>query len=449
MKDENPFKEKLYHHTMPVSDELWNRIELQLPVVKKRFPFFWFTIASVVLIAGTILLSTQLSDPAKQELPAPQKNTVPASPTIPEETAQEVSLNENSELQTSSNPEINSSSSSAQNKAESNFRNPTYKSSPVIKHDLESSEIPVANNSNIYSTHNPYLSTNISTNKTVNFFNPTASLPFNGIDFIPSGDALAGIKAIRPDPSCYKFTGQETQSNLSVDLFAGPGFAPRTFKNTSAESILYSEARLATEQGRYAWSGGVRMNLKLNHELAVRVGIMYEQIGDVFDYTDTLATQQSTIIDTFWSANGTFLYTETRTILILGTLIKKIHNRYHHLDIPLLASYELPLGRSTLMINAGPVINLTSSSRGQILDPLLIPRNITIGEPNYLKAYKNNLGLSVYLGAGALIPFNKYFSGLIEPRFMYRIKPVTIDSYPIKENRHFAGINLGIRYHFD
>ena len=43
MKEQNPFKEKLYQHTLPVSDELWGRIEAQLPaqVDKKRFPFLF------------------------------------------------------------------------------------------------------------------------------------------------------------------------------------------------------------------------------------------------------------------------------------------------------------------------------------------------------------------------------------------------------------------------
>jgi hypothetical protein len=179
------------------------------------------------------------------------------------------------------------------------------------------------------------------------------------------------------------------------------------------------------------------------------LGVLYEQTGDIFDYIDTLATQRSTRIDSFFAADGTFLYAETNSVLIFGTLIKKIHNRYHHLDIPLLASYELPMGRATLMVNAGPVINLMTSVRGQILDAGLVPQHITQGEANQLHAYKTNVGLSVYLGAGALFPITKNISGLVEPRFLYRIRPVTLDTYQLKEHSHFAGLNLGIRYHLN
>ena len=101
------------------------------------------------------------------------------------------------------------------------------------------------------------------------------------------------------------------------------------------------------------------------------------------------------------------------------------------------------------MLNAGPVLNLTSTQRGQILDPSLEPKHITPGEPDYLDAYKTSLGVSLYLSAGLIIPISDQISGLVEPRYLYRINPVTVDSYPLKEHRHYAGLNLGIRYHFN
>jgi hypothetical protein len=151
-------------------------------------------------------------------------------------------------------------------------------------------------------------------------------------------------------------------------------------------------------------------------------------------------------VDSFFSADGSFLYADTNRVLIFGTLIKKIHNTYRHLDVPILLSYETKLGRSTFMLNVGPVFNLTASNEGQILDPMLVPRSITPGRPNLLSAYKTSLGLSVYFGAGFVFPITDHFAGIIEPRYLYRIKPVTITSYPLEEFRHYAGINVGMRY---
>lgn len=466
MTIENPFKQKLYNHTLPVDDRLWERIEAQLPADKKRFPFLMFAIASILFLTGLVVFWLSLPSDAKrfpeEKLPAP---TYPLSETkVPVVSYGKTILSdaENGSYENSNTNSVTSNSLNeiVEDKVVSNNSLFSKKNSGLkSKSNRKDSQKDTGDHLNSPNVHTDDVSDGaVSSDTHREWFAKRSVKLSNNIQFLDQKSVvlLASEEepfefspAIRPDPSCYKFTGEEGKSNLSVDLFITPGFAPRTYENTGNESILYAEARKRTEKAQYAWAAGGRVNLNISKEFAVRLGIMYEQAGDIFDYTDTLATQRSTRIDSFFSADGTFLYAETNTVLIFGTLIKKIHNRYHHLDIPLLASYELCMGRAIIMVNAGPVINLTSSSRGQILNPSFIPQHITAGDQNRLDAYKNNVGLSVYLGAGALIPFNKYFSGLIEPRFLYRIKPVTQDNYPLKEHRHFAGINLGIRYQFD
>ena len=467
MTNENPFKQKLYNHTLPVNDGLWERIEAQLPADKKRFPFLMFAIASILLLTGLLIFWLSLPTTIEKrvpedKLPAPtyplSESTVPVSSLGTTalsdaenksfETSITNSITSNSIIENNENKVAGDNSILTNKDSDSGLRSKSNRKD--TQGQINSLNAQSDNTIKEAVSSNTFLLQESMARRKVALSNNIQFLDFNGIDQLESEEeTFSFIPAIFPDPSCYKFTAEEGKSNLSVDLFVTPGFAPRTYENTSSESILYAEARKRTENAQYAWAAGGRVNLNLSKEFAVRLGIMYEQAGDVFDYTDTLATQRSTRIDSFFSADGTFLYAETNTVLIFGTLIKKIHNRYHHLDIPLLASYELCMGRAIIMLNAGPVINLTSSSRGQILNPSFIPQHITAGDQNRLDAYKNNVGLSVYLGAGALIPFNKSFSGLIEPRFLYRIKPVTQDYYPLKEHRHFAGINLGIRYHFD
>lgn len=480
MKEANPFKEKLFNHTIPVSDGLWSRIEAELPASpeRKRLPLFLIAFTMLLMVAAGTIFWFAVNNPTIKEQQTPQHNkTIPAEQkpattptTLPEASPPTSDVIKPSELNyteesiavfsaskfkhdqpisgnISTNQKHNSNLKSATGvaaKFQNNITSPLNNNSNQT-HDRTNS----ANALNVINVEDVTFANNSFSNRYILYSQFISSLPFQEIKLLNSLQSLNDLLSIKPDPSCYKFTGQEGKSNLSIDLFAGPGISPRSFKNTSAESTLYATARNETETSRYAWSAGGRVNLKLNNELAVRLGVTYDQTGDVFDYTDTLATKQSTTIDSFFAADGTFQYAETRTILIFGTLIKKIHNRYHHLDIPLLASYELPMGRGTLMLNMGPVINLMTSYRGQILDSSLAPQHITPGEPNALKAYKNYVGLSLYLGVGALIPVNENISALIEPRFMYRINPVTTDEYPLKEYRHFGGVNLGIRYHFN
>jgi hypothetical protein len=136
-------------------------------------------------------------------------------------------------------------------------------------------------------------------------------------------------------------------------------------------------------------------------------------------------------------------------VLIDGTLVKKIHNTYRYVDIPLLVGYEMRLGRNIVMLNVGPVFNLTHTHEGQILDSMLHPRSITPGSPGAIDIYKTNVGMSIYLGAGILFPLSDRLSALIEPSYLYRLNPVTLNSYELKEKRHYASMNLGIRYHIN
>src|SRR5690606_13342046 len=132
----------------------------------------------------------------------------------------------------------------------------------------------------------------------------------------------------KTDIHCYKFSKGTGNLVWSADLYGGYGFSPRTLTDTGAEASFYADARKATENPAYAWNLGGRINLHLRNGLTFRTGLDYSQVGDVFDYTDTLATQSTTRIDSFFAADGTFLYADTNRVLIFGTLIKKIHNTY-------------------------------------------------------------------------------------------------------------------------
>ncbi len=458
MKDEKLFSEKLFHHTIPVRDGLWDRIEAQLPPKKKRtaFPVFWFTLFATTLLSGTLMigmLNNRIADtaitPPHQALlkPTTQSDLVLAQI---ETAAQEGTMANNLSQVTESdspasdkNHNIIPNSSTKTNK----IKHSNLYSNPLSPAAKGSDEVVLNNNStvenNLYSSRAEKQSVNSS-----NLFSPASFLPMADINLNDKESLLLSITFVKPDPNCYKFGGVGSDYALSADIFVGPGFSPKTYEENGGEPG-YADARKETENIQYAWAAGARLNLHHRSGLTARLGITYTEAGDLFDYTDSLATQSTTRIDSFFTADGTFLYAESSQVLILGTLIKKIHNTYRYLDIPLLVGYEMPIGRSLVMVNVGPVINLTSSHEGQILDPLFHPRSITNGEPGAIDVYKTSLGLSIYLGAGLVIPIADHFSGIVEPSFLYRLKPVTLGSYPLNEHRHYAGLNLGIRYHFN
>ena len=472
MKRENVFKEKLYHHTMPVRDGLWDAIEAQLPAKKDQriFPLFWFTLFSATLLGGVLMLGV-FNQKNLNTHPAnlPQTNIADANiPNEEKQNTQQVSPATNETIQESNttlstddiaitaspkntlNNSSNQTSNQITNKSKGRNQN-----TPIIKSGTSTKSSSLSS-----SRDNSIDGDNISTSAVVNSASSISNRnpsDHASLDFLPQQNVyleveeseMASVSLLKPDPNCYKFSGTGNKLVFSADVYGGPGFSPKSYTHTEDESsIVYADARKATENNQYAWSIGARVNLQHRSGFTGRIGINYTQVGDLFDYTDSLATQSTTVTDSFFAADGTFLYTETSQKLILGTLIKKIHNTYRYLDIPLIVGYEMPMGRSTILLNAGPVINLTSSHEGQILDPNLHPRSITEGDAGAIDVYKSNIGMSLYLGAGYLFPISDQFSGLIEPTFIYRLNPVTLDSYPIQEHRHYAGLNVGIRYHF-
>ena len=469
MKNNNIFKEKLYNHTVPVREGLWDAIEAQLPGKKEDrvFPLFWFTLFASTLIGGALMFGISHNKQSTITLPANsnpvtvqntsenlQANAEPSivseiNTSAPSATTATSLTQSSGSTSSSSLKNINHNNSNSTNHTTGNIT--TAKSSTNRKHSIKGSNQNLATQSSSLEKFNAENATALNPGSISGERNSVTTSFLSISELAVSSDAIAHreVTSHHPDPNCYKFSGNTDKYALSADIFAGPGFSPRSFEDTAGESSIYADARKATEHSQYGWSAGGRVNLLFRNGFGARLGLTYTQVGDIFDYTDTLATQSTTRVDSFFASDGTFLYADTSRVLIFGTLIKKIHNTYRYLDIPLLASFELPLGRSLFMINAGPVFNLTSSHEGQILDPNLHPGSITPGDPGEIPVYKTSLGLSVYMGAGVVFPLTDHLSGLVEPSFLYRLKPVTLDSYPLKEHRHYASLNLGIRYHFD
>jgi hypothetical protein len=79
-----------------------------------------------------------------------------------------------------------------------------------------------------------------------------SAVDISDLEFIMKGlsdeeEGQPDMSSIRPDPSCYKFSGKSSNHALSVDVFAGPGISPRKFETTGGESDTYAQAREATE----------------------------------------------------------------------------------------------------------------------------------------------------------------------------------------------------------
>lgn len=471
MNDFTPFRDKLHDLRLSVREENWNAIEPALPESSSRHPFLWFwiTLLTGALAGGTavylahpwsekirfahpaIRVQESLLDGSRDSLiqKSPylgiedQQLAIPLSPASFRPSVMQHQMPEASVESGEARHAVIACQPSIPLASANHLQSPAGSAQSGEK--LHDQEVKV-----LYPEPHPVSLRPANDMVERRIFLPVEPLP--GLStFIPE------ILPVLPQPRkpqvtrevhCYKFSKKTGNLAWSADWYAGAGFSLLTRTNKGGEFSIYESARNETENPAYAWNTGIRINLQLRNGLAFRTGLEYSQVGDVFDYTDTLATQSTTRIDSFFAADGTFLYADTNRILIFGTLIKKIHNTYRYLDIPLLAGLEIPLRRSMLMLHAGPVLNLCYRQEGEILDPALHPKSITANDPNRLQAYKSTLGISVYLGGGFLFPIRERLSGLVEPRLLYRLHSSTINAYPLREHRHLASISLGLRYHF-
>ena len=486
MTEKNFFKEKLYHHTLPVHEGLWQSLEAQLPPeeTQKRFPVFWITLFGTALLGGALMIGL-FTQPSKTvpstPAPVPGNEVITSSPII-DHVSEEADLTGDSALSSDANDASSSNTTTpAESITESTVSNNltekaalksgTGKTSTQQKTNQQKSNqtgsastasaLQQASGIIAPATSTTDLASSATTVQDIaadrSSDDEASMLPYRNMtttSLLPMADmnaatALDMMAGIAPDPNCYKFGDIGPHYAFSVDILGGPGFSPKTYEKNGGETADYIQAREDTEKHQYGWSLGARLNLHHRSGLTARLGLQYTQVGDVFDYTDSLATQSTTRIDSFFAADGTFLYTEVTQVLIDGTLVKKIHNTYRYLDIPLLIGYEMRLGRNIVALNAGPVFNLTHTYEGQILDSMLHPRSITPGKPGAIDIYKTNVGMSIYLGAGLLFPLSDRLSALVEPSYLFRLKAVTLNSYELKEKRGYAGLNLGLRYHIN
>jgi hypothetical protein len=116
MIDENPFNSKLYNHTLPVRNELWESIEKRLPpeTEQKRFPFFWFLLFASTIISGALMFGIL----HKKTTPAINSKQIPSytSPDLSNNTenTNQTELIANSTTEEASNKDLQNSSTHQQ-----------------------------------------------------------------------------------------------------------------------------------------------------------------------------------------------------------------------------------------------------------------------------------------------------------------------------------------------
>jgi len=219
------------------------------------------------------------------------------------------------------------------------------------------------------------------------------------------------------------------------EFYAGPDYAFRSLHDTG--NSAYLQKRKESTKFKSGFSAGVRYTKVFNNSMSVRGGVNFSQINEKFTFN------QGNIVQVTWilNANGDTIGSYTTT----GSRYKTTINRYRSIDIPLMIGYELGNGKLHANINAGPVINIYSWQKGDVLDASGNPVSITTGKSSSPYQFKTNAGVGFMGAVSVYYKLNDRLHLMAEPYFRYNLSSMNKESITLKQKYQTAGLRLGIR----
>ena len=249
-------------------------------------------------------------------------------------------------------------------------------------------------------------------------------------------------RAAKNGRDCYKFGAKP--SKFLADIYFSPEYYFRTLTAKNTESIDYAQARDNSESYNYGFGIGVRLSYLIKNQIALRAGLEYNQLGEVFKYEkdDDIRTIITEIKD---SQTGEVL---RDTQVFVGKHIKKTYNRFHLIDLPISLGYELQKNKWTIALNGGVSLNLLFRKRGDILSPQLEPVSISDSSEETYPAFASNAGISIFGSVGFYRHLNENWQVVVEPHYRHFLGSFSKSGYPLKQDYRSAGLLLGLRHRF-
>jgi len=454
------YRQKLSDGAVPVPADLWMKIEPHLPTPGKshRRIIYWIIGLGILLAAGALIWKT-LAD-----LNAPEKVASTHIPLIRSaDDAVSETVNANSAYLIPSTPTNETSvliteSILSQEKFSSTLRQP--KPSHIVptasitntvvnlSGSVSASDIPSALSSSSLADDNAIqaieeadVSRPLGVKADARF---NSSLLSSGIFLLPSS---AQRKLPDPAKDCYSFGSRRNKGNglLFAEVYAGPGFSTRNLTSRAEDVSAYIAQRDSTESSKMTWNAGLRVGYLHRSGVSLRIGAHYTQAIELFDYVNGSWSQWITQLDTIFDGGGNIVSIDTVLVNQTGKRVKTTHNRYHTIDIPVLLGYQVQQGNWSYGIQAGPVFNITSIKKGDILSPAGDPVSISDDNDMEYPAFKDKLGLSIYASAHLAKRIGYRTWLYAEPYFQKRLSAITLDSYPIDQRQSHIGLSLGLR----
>ena len=248
----------------------------------------------------------------------------------------------------------------------------------------------------------------------------TQELPSSSLALLPLEDVYPEIKRrhrIKPvENSGFRAAPRH---RFQTEFLFGIAYANQDFSVADEANRLLLSAREVSEYPEASYQVTLRTNYRMGDRLLLTGGVTYSEIRNQLEYEQIV--------------NG--LSTDVR-----------INNSIRLLEAPLLLGYRLPGRRLHVSLNAGPVINLSTSARGRFLRPDASQTLDLATDGNYRQHI--GIGLMTSLSTTYRIGEEDPFLLVVEPFFKSYPGAFTIKDAPLREKYWVAGLQLGIRREF-
>ncbi len=223
-----------------------------------------------------------------------------------------------------------------------------------------------------------------------------------------------------------------------IELYGGPDYVFHNLTDTA--NSVYLQQRKGSVKYLFAYSVGIRYTKVFGSGMSFRTGVNYSQINEQFKSEKGRITQNVYIINNNGDTTGSYVQS--------GTQYKTSTNKYRSIDIPVSVGYELGNGRLHANINAGAMINISSSQKGFMLDNTGNAVDISSGKSSSVYQYKTKAGVSFIGAASIYYKLNEKLHLMAEPYVKLSLSPMTKPEISLKEKFHTAGVRLGVRMDF-
>lgn len=456
-------QDKLYNHLGAVSSKLWNRIK---PKEDEDRKYFFFLPRAAMVTASILLLiaAGSVSAYLYYQKFQPPNNTIGNS-----KKNNTSGIIDKDQLNQSSNPlQVPIENESTKKDVKGSM--PADIDSPNSSYQSDKNTVVINNSSsafpfgapkkllqkiqynNTYSSSKTFIATSnlmeeeLKYMATQKFDASLISLEKRNKNYLSTEKQIAytnhasNIKNVVICPSDKKMHNPD----WDLEIYTSPDYAFKTVSSNTA-SQQYMNMKDSSEKSKLGYTVGFRIIKPINNHLLFKTGLQYSQINENFIYrseneikTTTVVTVRNIIL-----VNGnTVTVSDTSVLQQIGYKNNIVKNNFRSLDIPVLLGYQFGNDDLRIGINAGLIINLSSTFKGVILDSSLSPKPFS-KETN--SVYKNNIGMGIYTGISITKRLTYNTSIFAEPYFRYNLSNTTTPLSSFNQRFSIGGLSIGLR----